>query len=111
MDSLDKHRVIIRNVLTKLAQIPYSYGDLSKRVSFDSQNDSYAVITQGWDGGKRVHSCLIHVDIVEGKIWVQRDGTEDGVTDEFVAAGIPKDQIVLGFHAPEKRKFTGYANR
>ena len=33
---------------------------------------------------------------MDGKVWVQRDGTEDGVTDDLVAAGIPKSDIVLG---------------
>jgi XisI protein len=57
----------------------------------------------------RVHGCLIHLDIIDGKIWVQRDETEDGVTYELVDAGIPKDQIVLGFHPADVRPHTGYA--
>ena len=46
---------------------------------------------------------------VNGKVWVQYDGTEDGITDELVKAGIPKTDIVLGFHEPEVRPYTGYA--
>jgi hypothetical protein len=45
----------------------------------------------------------------DGKIWVQRDDTEDGVTYELEAAGIPKDKIVLGFHPQNVRQYTGYA--
>ena len=55
------------------------------------------------------HGCLIHVDIIDGKIWVQRDGTEVGVANEFVEAGVPKEQIVLGFKSPERRKDTKFA--
>jgi hypothetical protein len=40
---------------------------------------------------------------------VQRDGTEDGVTDELVQAGIPKEEIVLDFHEPSVRPYTGFA--
>lgn len=54
-----------------------------------------------------VHSCLVHFDIIDGKVWVQRDDTEDGVTEELVAAGIPKEQIVLGFHPVDVRPYTG----
>lgn len=43
------------------------------------------------------------------RLWVQRYGREDGVTDELVAAGIPKQDIVLGFQEPFVRKYTGFA--
>ncbi|MFN5265589.1 MAG: element excision factor XisI family protein, partial [Pseudanabaena sp.] len=53
--------------------------------------------------------CVTHVQIIDDKIWIQRDGIEDGITDELVEAGIPKDKIVLGFHPPSVRPHTGYA--
>jgi len=46
---------------------------------------------------------------VRSKVWVQRDRTEDGVTYELEAAGIPKDKIVLAFHPEDIRQYTGYA--
>ena len=55
------------------------------------------------------HGCLIHVDIIDGKLWIQRDGTEIGVANEFVEAGVPKGKIVLGFKSPERRKDTEFA--
>jgi hypothetical protein len=56
-----------------------------------------------------VHGCLVHIDILDGKLWIQRDGTEQGIATELVAAGIPKDAIVLAFHPPEIRPHTEYA--
>ncbi len=46
---------------------------------------------------------------MDGKVWIQTDGTEDGVTDELMQAGIAKEDIVLGFHEPEIRKYTGFS--
>lgn len=66
-------------------------------------------MTMGWEGDKRVHGCLVHVDIINGKLWIQRDGTEQGITEELVKAGIPKDRIVLGFHPAYIRPYTEYA--
>ncbi|MEB3219850.1 MAG: element excision factor XisI family protein [Nostocales cyanobacterium 94392] len=80
-------------MFVQLLKIPYSYGDIEYRTVFDSDNHSY---------------CLIHLEIIDGKIWVQRDDTEDGVTYDLEAAGIPKDKIVLDFHAPYVRPHTGY---
>jgi hypothetical protein len=35
-----------------------------------------------------------------GKIWVQHDGTEDAIADQLVEKGVPKQEIVLAYHAP-----------
>jgi XisI protein len=109
MDTLETYRRIIKDVLIPYTQIPYSHGDMVCKPIFDNENDSYLLVTVGWDGIKRIHGCLVHLDIIDGKIWVQRDDTEDGVTYELVDAGIPKDKIVLGFHPPNVRQHTGYA--
>lgn len=38
------------------------------------------------------------------------DGTEIGMANELADMGIPKDDIVLGFQAPYKRPYTGFAS-
>jgi len=53
--------------------------------------------------------CLIHIDLINGKCWIQRGGTEDGIAFDLEAAGIPKDRIVLAFQPPEVRPIAGYA--
>ncbi|MEB3277654.1 MAG: XisI protein [Lyngbya sp.] len=77
----------------------------------DPENHHYMVVHLGWieDGMRRVYGCIIHVDIKNDKIWIQRDGTEIGVANELLEAGVPKQDIVLGFHAPYKRKYTDFA--
>jgi hypothetical protein len=52
---------------------------------------------------------IVHIDTIDGKVWIQRDNTDFGIAKELVGAGIPQEQIVLGFHTPEVRPFTGYA--
>jgi hypothetical protein len=63
----------------------------------------------GREGIRRVHGCLIHVDIVDDKIYIQRDGTGVGVANELMRAGVPKEHIVLAFRSPEMRRFTDFA--
>ncbi|HIK08004.1 MAG TPA: XisI protein [Trichormus sp. M33_DOE_039] len=109
MDTGDNYRRIVKDVLVAYTQIPYSYANIECKTVFDRENDRYLLITLGWDGAKRIHGCLVHIDIIDGKIWVQRDDTEDGVTYELEAAGIPKNKIVLGFHPQNVRPHTGYA--
>jgi hypothetical protein len=109
MDSLSTYRDIIERVLTWYTNIPYAHGDLRCEALFDRDHDRYALITVGWNLGKRVHFPLVHIDILNGKLWIEKDNTEDGVATELVEAGIPKAQIVLAFRPPEVRRLTEYA--
>jgi hypothetical protein len=42
-------------------------------------------------------------------VWIQYDGTEEGIAGDMLEAEIPKEAIVLGFRPPEVRKYTGFA--
>lgn len=108
MDRLESYRQIIESVLEEYAKLSYAYGDVQRQTVFDRVGDHYLLVISGWDDG-RVHGCIIHLDIINGKVWIQRDGTEDGIARELEQAGIPKDRIVLGFKRPEIRKYTEYA--
>ncbi|MBE9057448.1 XisI protein [Sphaerospermopsis sp. LEGE 08334] len=77
---------------------------------FDNQRDHYLVIHLGWEGEKRTYGSMIHIDIINGKIWIQCDFTEEGVANELVELGVPKTDIVLGFRSPYVRQFTGFAS-
>lgn len=109
MDRLEHYRQIIRQILQPYGSITYANADIHNRIAFDSETDQYLVISEGWNKKQRVHSCLLHVEIAEGKVWIQCDNTEDGIANELVAAGIHKEDIVLGFHEPAVRQYTGFA--
>lgn len=109
MDKLKKYRQIIRDVLRQYVNISYGSAHSQNQSVSDPQTDQYLIVSTGWSKDGRIHGCLIHVGINNGKVWVQRDGTEDGIANELVQAGIPKEDIVLGFHEPDVRPYTGFA--
>lgn len=109
MDSVDSYRQTIMAKLAEYAAIPYAYGELASETVFDRDNDRYLLLTVGWDEGKRIHSCLIHIDIIDGHVFVQKDNTEVGIARELAESGILKEHIVLGFRSPSLRKYTDYA--
>jgi len=110
VESLANDRRIVQRVLSEYAEIPYFYGDIRNQVVFDTERDHYLVITTGrnWDG-LLVHDCSLHIDLINGKFWIQHDATDRPVALELEAAGVPKDLIVLGFREPKIRPYTGYA--
>ena len=50
-----------------------------------------------------------HLQIRNGKIWIQHDGTDRPVADALLEAGVPKEDIVLGFHPENVRQYTEFA--
>ncbi|MCF2150697.1 XisI protein [Desmonostoc muscorum LEGE 12446] len=109
MDQLESYRNVICNILKVYLNISYANAQIRNRAAFDSENDQYLIISEGWDDKQHLHSCLIHIEIIHGKVWIQCDNTENGIANELVEAGIPKEDIVLGFHEPNVRKYTGFA--
>jgi hypothetical protein len=109
MDTHATYRQLIERLLSEYAQIPYAYGDIQRQTVFDRTGDHYLLMLVGREGVRRVHGCLIHVDIINGKIWIQRDGTEHGIAADLIEAGVPKDQIVLAFRSPEMRRYSEFA--
>jgi len=63
----------------------------------------------GWKGRQRNYGILIHINVKNQKVWIQHDGTEVGVANELIEMGIPKEDIVLGFHSPFMRQHTEFA--
>ena len=109
MDSLFKYREVIQEKLKEYTEIPYAYGDLQGRLIISEDRNNFLLITLGWEDDVQVHGCLVHIEVIGDKIWIHRDGLEDGIANELVKAGIPKTQIVLGFHPPNIRPHTEFA--
>ncbi len=108
MDTVARYRQIAEQLLSDYAKIPYAHGDIQQETVFDREQDRYLLMSVGWDDS-RVHGCVIHIDIIDGKVWLQCDNTDRGIALELVAAGIPREHIVLGFRQPELRQHTDFA--
>ncbi len=109
MDTLDLYREKIKEALMDYSQDSRPSSDVEIETIVDTHNDHYQLMTVGWCGEQRIHGTILHLDIRGGKIWIQHDGTEEGIAYRLVAAGVPKSDIVLGFQSPFKRQFTEFA--
>ncbi len=109
MDRVNEWRELIKRIIREYAAFDPSTRDVVAETVFDDEHGHYELVHVGWEGTRRVHGTVIHVDIRDGRIWVQHDGTEEGITGQLVAAGVAPGEIVMGFHPPAQRHFTRYA--
>ncbi|NJR60725.1 MAG: XisI protein [Cyanobacteria bacterium CRU_2_1] len=109
MAKLEDYSNIIQRLLNQYCQLSSSGSEVETELIVDCEHHHYQLVQVGWQNNRRVYGCILHLDIKDGKIWLQHNGTERQVADELVALGVPKQDIVLGFQSPSKRKFTEFA--
>ena len=109
MDRIDEYRKIILDLIEEYKNYKPPYEELETYPVIDRDGEHYAIMRDGWRNNYRYYGCVLHFDIKDGKIWVRHDGTEHGIAEDLVERGVPKEDIVLGFHSPFQRKHTEYA--
>lgn len=107
MEKLEQYRQAIRSLLKESATNE-NQDDLETQVIFDQEHDHYQLVSLGWQGQRRFYSCLMHLDIKGGKIWIQRNQTDRLIAQELVEMGVPREDIVLGLQPAYARPDTGY---
>ncbi|MDY7022260.1 MAG: XisI protein [Cyanobacteriota bacterium] len=111
MDKLNFYRQLIQKLLVERAKLRSPNDPIKSQTIFDEKGEHYQLVNLGWKNNTtRIYGCAIHVDIIDGKIWVQQDGTEDAIADQLVGKGVPKQDIVLAYHSPNMRKYTEFAS-
>jgi hypothetical protein len=100
---------IVKTLLQEYAKVYSEDQEHALRPIFDDAQQSYLLLDTNWYGREYIHHTPIHIDIINHKVWVQYDDTEEGVATDLLAAGIPASDIVLGFHPPELRQYTEFA--
>ena len=79
--AVEQYRELIQTLLTEKVQRTARANSLTdKQLIFDTARDHYQLVHVGWKpNGHRNYGCVVHLDIIDGKIWVQHDGTEEGM--------------------------------
>ena len=109
MDKIKKYRDIVQEVLTEIGNIKGLFPEIETQLVFDTARDHYQIVRVGWHDLQRTYGVPIHIDIKSNKIWIQHNGTDYDFIEDLIAKGIPKEDIVLAFHPPYKRPYTGFA--
>ena len=108
-ETVDEFRNRIQELLRQYVIPSTSKSDVETQILVDTTNDHYQLVDVGWHKDQRIYCCVLHIDIKDGKVWIQQNMTDQHVAEELVALGIPPGKIVLGFHPPYVRPHTGFA--
>jgi hypothetical protein len=110
--AIEKYREYIKHLLSerqyRAATQKRDAEEYEVQTIFDEQQDHYQLLYVGWRKSNRDFGCILHLDIKGGKIWIQHDGTEEGIANRLVEMGVPKQDIILAFHEPFVRPFTEF---
>jgi hypothetical protein len=111
MDTLNKDTLKQINIKVLEDYLKFLGNDPETEVELviDEIRDRYLLVETGWYQNKRIYGTLIHIDIINGKNWIQQDGTEDGIANELVNLGVSPQQIVLAYKTLDRRKITEFA--
>jgi hypothetical protein len=99
----------VKRLLQEVADITPSEENIRTEFVSDDAVGHYQVGQVGWEGKRRVDDVFLHIDVVDGKVWLQHDGTDLRIAEDLIRAGIPKEHIVLAFHHPSRRPDTEFA--
>jgi hypothetical protein len=110
-DKLEQYRQCIKKVLTEYHEWISGAGNFDEEscLIFDEIHDQYLWIFMGWKDGKKTQNIHVHIRIVNEKIYIEEDWTEEGMAIELMREGLTNHDIVLAFHPPDLRKHTEFA--
>ena len=109
MDRTDEYRSVVKRVFREVEAMTPSGDQIETELVLDDTRGHYQLGQVGWDGDRRVDDIFLHVDVYDGKVWIQHDGTNLSLAEMLLKEGIPRECIVLAFHPPELRKYTDFA--
>jgi len=111
MGMKEKYKKIAKNILTEIFEhYTKSSNDLSYQLVIDDKSSNFLLISDGWIDESRFYGILIHIQIKDdGRLWLHDDNTDLIVVDRLLEKGIPKKDIVIGWHSPSMRPDTEFA--
>jgi hypothetical protein len=111
MDQLTHYRALLERILKDWASLANRRAskEVETHCVFDEERNHYLVLNLGWSGDRRVRDATVYARLRNGKIWIEEDWTEEGITKDLLKAGVPKEDIVLAFQHPTMRPLTEFA--
>src|SRR5262249_31826106 len=95
MDRTERYADILTKVLRKETEVQPSFQPGLKIVSSgDRETGQFLLIIVGWDREEWYHSILFHAQLVNGKVIIEADMTEEGLKPSLIEEGIREEDFL-----------------
>jgi hypothetical protein len=108
METITIYSNAIQQILTEYAEYITTDDILQIETLFDTQRHHYQIVVLGWQNNKRVYHNLIHLDIIDGQVWVQNNDTQFTLSEDFERFNICKKDIINGLIPARRRHILDY---
>lgn len=109
MDKITHYQNIVLELLNEYAAIKKTLTPgVKSQLLIDRDNHHYQLLSIGWHNNRFIYTIAFHLDIINGKIWIQQNNTDALIADELEEKGVNKADIVLGFVPEKVRGYSGY---
>jgi hypothetical protein len=95
MDRTERYAEILTQVLQEETKVQPSFQPGLKIVSScDRETGQFLLIIVGWDRDEWYHSILFHAQLVNDKIIIEADMTEEALKPSLIEAGIREEDFL-----------------
>ncbi|QTR52820.1 element excision factor XisI family protein [Thiothrix unzii] len=88
----ENYRIVVKHVIETYARFRPSHRNIRLDTVLDKTHDRYALMQAR---GRRVRGNLIYITLQDGKVVLEYDGIEHGITDDLIRQGVEEKDIVL----------------
>lgn len=93
MDKINRYRQALQQVLEDFAQWMSKGNPIQLLPVCDTNHDEYLIISLGRENDRREHAIVFHAQLRDGLIRIEADWTEEGLSDDLVAAGVEEKDL------------------
>ncbi len=109
MDQIEERKQMVKQILKEVYEYFPEEQAVRTELVCDDAAAHYEIMQVGWAHGRRVHGGVVHIDVRPDRIYVEHNGTDIDVVEMIQKAGVPDNEIVLGWHPPHMRQYTEFA--
>lgn len=109
MDRLNLYRNSVKQIIERCYSIKSDNPNIQVNLIIDQERNHFIVMDIGWENEEsRIYDVVMHLSIIENKIWIQKDVTDMNPAEELIQKGVPKEDIMIGFMPLYKRKYSEF---
>ena len=105
MDSTLSYADILTKVMRAEEQFQPSFVPVKIVPVCDPASGQFLLVAVGWEGRRRVDSILFHAQLLDGRVVIETDNTEEGLKPILIEAGIRAEDFLPDKERLEQTQF------